>query len=118
MPRGDRTGPVGQGARTGRGLGYCNGYNSPGFTKPGPGLGLGRGYSRGYGRGNGRGYGRGYRRYANYPYPETAAGPYPYQPAPANSANEKEYLEERYNYLQQEMDEIKKRLDELQDEEE
>jgi len=33
MPRGDRTGPDGMGQMTGRGLGYCAGYDSPGFTK-------------------------------------------------------------------------------------
>ena len=31
MPGGDRTGPLGLGPRTGRGLGYCSGYNRPGF---------------------------------------------------------------------------------------
>jgi len=43
MPRGDGTGPRGMGARTGRGLGPCNGYETPGFTNGvlGRGLGLG-----------------------------------------------------------------------------
>ena len=40
MPRGDRTGPLGQGPATGRGLGPC-----------GRGLARGRGFGRGYGRG-------------------------------------------------------------------
>jgi len=58
MASGDRTGPWGQGSRTGRGLGYCEGYDSPGFTKGpgGYGAGYGRGFRRGYGPG--RGYGR------------------------------------------------------------
>jgi len=30
MPYGDRTGPLGQGPRTGRGLGFCEGYGAPG----------------------------------------------------------------------------------------
>ncbi len=51
MPRGDRTGPNGFGPRTGRGLGYCNGYSTPGYITDG-GIGLGRGY--GGGRGGGR----------------------------------------------------------------
>ena len=57
MPWGDRTGPAGQGPRTGRGLGYCNGYNQPGYaTSPG----FGRGYGRGFGFGRGAwGWGRG-----------------------------------------------------------
>lgn len=34
MPGGDRTGPAGAGAMTGRGLGYCAGYATPGFANP------------------------------------------------------------------------------------
>ena len=30
MPRGDRTGPMGMGPKTGRGMGYCNGFAAPG----------------------------------------------------------------------------------------
>ncbi len=39
MPRGDRTGPLGNGPRTGRGMGMCGGYDSPGFSR---GMGQGR----------------------------------------------------------------------------
>jgi len=39
MPRFDKTGPMGQGSMTGRGLGSCGG-----------GRGDGRGYGRGFGR--------------------------------------------------------------------
>lgn len=31
MPRGDRTGPWGQGPKTGRGAGFCSGNSVPGF---------------------------------------------------------------------------------------
>ncbi len=31
MPRGDKTGPNGNGPKTGRGLGYCAGNNNPGY---------------------------------------------------------------------------------------
>ncbi|MHA1733945.1 MAG: DUF5320 domain-containing protein [Promethearchaeota archaeon] len=61
MPFGDRTGPAGLGPRTGRGLGYCNGYPHPGNAVPG-GMGMGWGWGRGYGRGGGRGLGLGWRR--------------------------------------------------------
>jgi hypothetical protein len=46
MPRGDRTGPMGQGPMTGRRAGYCSGSNMPGFSNryPGGGFGLGRGF--------------------------------------------------------------------------
>ena len=69
MPGGDRTGPLGLGPRTGRGLGYCSGYNRPGFMSRAFGwLGFGRGRGAGRaagwgraGRGRGRGRGRGWR---------------------------------------------------------
>jgi len=57
MPRGDRTGSMGQGPVTGRGLGFCAGFDSPGYTK-GAGGGMGRGYGFGRGMGGGRGFGR------------------------------------------------------------
>ena len=50
MPRGDRTGPSGEGPMTGRQLGYGAGFDSPGFTQ---GLGFGRGRGRGFGLGSG-----------------------------------------------------------------
>lgn len=52
MPQQDGTGPSGQGPRTGRGAGNCNGQG---------GAGIGRGAGRGAGRGGGRGMGRGGR---------------------------------------------------------
>jgi len=52
MPRGDRTGPQGEGPMTGRQLGYGAGYDSPGYAK-GPGRGAGFGF---FGRGRGRGF--------------------------------------------------------------
>ncbi|MFN2363324.1 MAG: DUF5320 domain-containing protein [Halarsenatibacteraceae bacterium] len=42
MPGGDRTGPAGAGPMTGRGAGYCNGFNRPGSFRPGAGMGRGR----------------------------------------------------------------------------
>ncbi len=72
MPRGDRTGPEGMGQRTGRGLGYCNGYQSPGFTRgqgAGYGYGFGNGAGRGAGRGAGFGMGRGFYQSAYPPAP-------------------------------------------------
>ncbi len=67
MPWGDRTGPLGQGPRTGRGLGYCAGYDSPGYTKGTP---MGRGwFGRGWGRGFGFGRGFGWRW--NWPWSQS-----------------------------------------------
>ena len=64
MPRGDRTGPEGRGPRTGRAMGHCAGYDSPGYMNDGGGRGMGRGggFGRGMGRGGGRGMGRGMGR--------------------------------------------------------
>jgi hypothetical protein len=62
MPRGDRTGPLGFGPMTGRGMGYCSGYPYPGFMSPGFGSGFGRGF------GMGRSFGRGFGSWG-YPYP-------------------------------------------------
>ena len=44
MPGGDRTGPRGAGPRTGRGMGYCSGYNQPGYANPVPGFRSAYGY--------------------------------------------------------------------------
>lgn len=53
MPGGDGTGPNGMGSMTGRGAGYCAGFEAPGYASLTPGRGFGRG--AGYGRGMGRG---------------------------------------------------------------
>ena len=57
MPGGDRTGPLGGGPRTGRGLGYCAGNEQPGYASAPPYGGWGRGF-RGHVVGFG---GRGWR---------------------------------------------------------
>jgi hypothetical protein len=54
MPGGDRTGPMGAGPGTGRGLGYCNGFDQPGYGNPAPAFRGGFGFRRG-------GMGRGWR---------------------------------------------------------
>jgi len=54
MPGGDRTGPMGMGPRTGRGLGHCTGSATPGYA-----VGGGRGRGMGWGGGRGRGWRRG-----------------------------------------------------------
>ncbi len=47
MPFGDRTGPSGLGPRSGRGLGFCSGWDRGGFANaPGPGR-FGFGHWRG-----------------------------------------------------------------------
>ena len=51
MPRRNGTGPMGAGAKTGRGLGLCTGRDGAGF-----GMGRGLVCRRGFGGGFGRGY--------------------------------------------------------------
>ena len=99
MPRGDRTGPNGAGPMTGRGLGYCAGYDEPGFTAGGRGLGLGRGYGRGYGR-RMNGYGPGYGRAYSPAYPDVT---------------EKTLLENEIRVLKDQMTALEKRLSETED---
>ena len=63
MPRGDRTGPLGEGPLTGRRMGYCAGEDQPGYMFN-TGFGLRRGRSQG------PGFGRGYHRnWENPPLP-------------------------------------------------
>ena len=71
MPGGDRTGPEGRGAMSGRGAGYCAGKEKSG--REGPGFGPVRrsefrfgpdtmgGFGRRRRRASGRGLGRGFR---------------------------------------------------------
>ncbi len=60
MPRFDRTGPEGEGPRSGRELGKCNpvSEDSPDERVFGRGFGRGRNQSAGKFRGRGRGLGR------------------------------------------------------------
>lgn len=122
MPGGDRTGPRGQGSMTGRGLGYCAGYEGPGFTAgPGYGRGWGMGYGRGYGRGRGMGYGRG--RYLD-PYYVPYGPVRSYYPSripvttPVDQVTmlkqEKDYLESELKGIGSAIEDISKRIEELE----
>ncbi len=114
MPWGDRTGPWGHGPRTGRGLGYCSGYSTPGYTK-GPGMGMDRGRGRGWGYG--RGFRGGWRRGVGYypvaDYPPGAVPPYPPVSFTPDPAEESKYLEQALEGLRKEIETIEKRLTEL-----
>ena len=67
MPRGDRSGPSGEGPNTGRGMGYCTGNDHPGFmnaiSNRGRRYGWGFHGGPGYGRGAGFGLRGGYGSY-------------------------------------------------------
>ena len=65
MPQGDRTGPQGQGPKTGKGQGKCGPKGgtpaSQGQSGRGRGQGSGKGAGRDQGKGRGAGKGRGKR---------------------------------------------------------
>jgi len=117
MPGGDGTGPLGLGSMTGRGLGYCAGYSMPGYTVfPGRGRGMGRGWGRGFGRGFRRGMSYGYWN----PYYGTTPAPVPfYSPfvpnvmPQLNPEDSIKFFTEQKNYLEQEMNSLKKAFDDI-----
>ena len=86
MPGGDKRGPRGQGPMTGRGAGYCAGFDGPGFmagdAPRGEGYGWGRGFGGrgrgrggpGFGQGRGWGFHRGPRPAVDVPYVASPAG--------------------------------------------
>jgi len=113
MPGGDRTGPRGLGARTGRGLGYCAGYEVPGSVYS-PGSGYGRGRGLGYGRG--RGYGRGWAyREPYYPPPHQIIpnAPYYASRAPLEPMDKLSMLKQEKNYLESELKGIGNALEDI-----
>ena len=114
MPAGDGTGPMGLGRMSGRGAGYCAGFPVPGYLNPlpGRGWGMGRGWGRGRGRGRGRGWGYGYSAGNAFGLPR-AYGPGPYC-VPPSGEFEAQALRTQAEYLQGTLEEIRKRLAELE----
>ncbi|MBU1752089.1 MAG: DUF5320 domain-containing protein [Chloroflexi bacterium] len=112
MPRGDGTGPSGQGPQTGRHAGYCSGYDRPGCANPGFGMGHGRG-----------GGGRGWRNmYYATGLPGLArcdpawSAPPAYGPAmsPMSGDQEVQMLKGQAEALKQQLDAISQRLSEIE----
>lgn len=137
MPGGDQTGPMGTGPMSGRGLGYCAGYNAPGYVQPG-GFGAPGGFGGqggfggrgGFGRGRG---GRGFRNrfratgltgwqraamdapaYGVGPY----AGPAPMAPNPTTAdpaqTDELAVLKNQLQFLKGTIDNVQQRISELE----
>jgi hypothetical protein len=113
MPRGDRTGPLGYGARTGRGAGFCGGFHLPGFMN----FGMRRG-SRG---GSGGGGGRGWRNWFNatglmspqrtsWSSPDVGASPLVNRPR----TQELNILKKQASELQESLRRIEDRINELE----
>lgn len=111
MPGGDRTGPMGMGAMTGRGAGFCSGVNRFGNANAVQGRGFGMGSGRGgwFRRSFG---GHGWR---NQYYATGQPGwmRYGSQADPALSTD-KEVLKQRSQALQSELDAINKQLDDME----
>jgi hypothetical protein len=94
MPGGDRTGPMGAGPRSGRGMGYCGGFNQPGFANYIPGFR--------------NGFGFGGRRWRHRFY--AAGGPDWATPAQEQETAD---LKAQADMLKVQLDAIQKRIDEL-----
>jgi len=116
MPRGDGTGPLGQGPLTGRRAGYCAGYAVPGYMNP---PFWGRHWLGGWG-------GRGYRHryyatglpfwaWARAPYapPAAYAATGPYAPPAMTPEEETEILKQEAERLRSVLSNIERRLEEL-----
>ena len=104
MPRGNKRGPEGAGPMTGRGMGYCAGYDVPGYANHGPEAGFGRGM----GRRNARGHGQGYRR--RYFHPDTA-----WDELAPTKEEEFNALKTKADRLQRTLDEVNKRIRDLEE---
>ena len=105
MPQGNGTGPNGQGQLTGRRMGYCAGFNAPGFMNGGFGRGMGRGFDRG------RGFA--WRARAMQAVPMQAVPMQQVQPTVTTEKEKKQFLVQELDALKEEMKEIEKRLKEL-----
>ncbi len=118
MPRGDRTGPLGLGAMTGRGAGYCSGFDMPGFMNPIAGRGAGMYAGRGRG-GWGRHFGGGGRGWRHMYYATGLPGWMRYGGyvpgyRESDPETEKQMLRNEARALQAELNYINKRLAEVE----
>ena len=116
MPRGDSTGPMGMGPMTGRGAGFCAGYPAPGYVNNAPGRAVGMGFGRGAGFRRGfqaGGFGRRNRFYAGDTPVRAWAGRWNAPAATPDPEIEGQALKNQAEYLQLQLDAIKKRLEEL-----
>jgi hypothetical protein len=124
MPAGDGTGPMGMGPMTGRGAGYCGGYDAPGRSNWGPGRRFyGRGRRGGYGpppmygrAGGGRGWRHWYHatglpRWARWGNPPAWDQGPEYGPPPREQ--EIEMLKDQAEWLREQLEAINLRMDEL-----
>ena len=131
MPGGDGTGPNGMGSMTGRRMGFCAGFNTPGYANR-PRFGYGRGFGGGgvnrprlgmawrRGRGGGGGYGWNWQS----PFvvnPVIASSVVRNPMAPTNQVEmlkqEKEYLKSELTEIQKAIEDISKSIENMEKEE-
>jgi hypothetical protein len=120
MPRGDRTGPMGAGAMSGRAAGICAGFDTPGYANPTSAGGVRMRAGRGRGSWSGPAAGsRGwcYRPFAIGRMGRRYFGGYGSALQPLNPELEKESLRNRSRVLQSELDAVNQRLAEIEPEE-
>ncbi len=99
MPRGDGTGPMGMGPMTGRSAGFCAGFAAPGYANP-------AGFKGCFGRGRGfrqMFHATGLPRWARF---GSQSGYGTYVP----DADEKEFLKNQAKVLENQLQDVKKRL--------
>lgn len=102
MPRKDKSGPMGYGPKTGRGLGLCNGQQDSGnLNMPGRGFGSGYRHQRGFGRGMGSGRRAGWGCFDQ----------------PPTRQEKRSVLEHQATALQNKLDDVKQQLSNFETEE-
>lgn len=102
MPWGDRTGPWSYGPKTGRGMGFCGGYGRPGRFN-GPWQGSRRG-------GGNWPWWKGWRHWMPFGF----GGFCKWAFGRPNQETEKEYLNEGIKVMEEHLESMKKRLQELE----
>lgn len=99
MPRRNETGPIGMGPRTGRWAGFCAGFAAPGYVNSvdfGCGFSGFRGFRRMF-------YATGMPGYIRFGYPA-------YTGVNEASADEKEFLSRQAEFLENQLQQVKKSL--------
>ena len=103
MPRGNGMGPMGMGPMTGRGAGYCKGFTAPSYVNQ-AGISGGCGYGRGH---RSVFYATGVPGWARFGYVNPAES--------TSSYDEKAFLNNQAEFLENQLQQIKSRLSCLND---
>jgi len=119
MPRGDRTGPWGDGPMTGRSAGYCAGHPTPGYARLG-GWCRHHGHDWGGGRAGGRGMARRHgfggsdRWVPSDPFAPVRGAGRMYGPPVPSPETELSTLREQATQVERVLNEIRDRISEVE----